>query len=549
MFKKSASQMLALFLSVCSVSAFAAGAQASRYTVLAWNDLGMHCMDADYSVFSILPPYNNLHAQVVDNKTGNILGPGVATLTYKAIADPSGSKNSYSKGKTNFWRYVKPLFGKRPPKNKGLTGNWAPSDIPRKLAFDYQTRQFVAEGIPITPYDDNKKKKTYPLVKVVARGKTGKWLGSAKVVLPVSDEMSCAACHASRKRGTGAQKAAKPKAGWVRDRNPERDYRRNVLRLHDEKDLKKRAFKRALAANGYKSAGLLATADAGKPILCAACHSSNALPGTGVGGIAPLTQAMHSGHATVINPANGLALDDSKNRSACYQCHPGSQTKCLRGAMGSAKRSNGKRSMQCQSCHGKMSIVGAADREGWLEQPTCQACHYRGKRSRNARLDSGKLKTPSDRRFATNANQPSKGFSLFRFSKGHGDLQCEGCHGATHAVYPSSHRNDNLFARKLQGYKGTIRECQTCHTKVPLTADKGPHGMHTIGQAWVSGHEHYAERNQAGCAYCHGARYRGTSLSVTKVARTFRVEDGRTRRFAAGTRIGCYACHDGPGGD
>ena len=32
-----------------------------NYQVLAWNDLGMHCMDGDdYSVFSILPPYNNL---------------------------------------------------------------------------------------------------------------------------------------------------------------------------------------------------------------------------------------------------------------------------------------------------------------------------------------------------------------------------------------------------------------------------------------------------------------------------------------------------------
>nr|HQC73237.1 hypothetical protein [Candidatus Competibacteraceae bacterium] len=34
---------------------------ATKFSVVAWNDLGMHCMDADYSVFSILPPYNNLH--------------------------------------------------------------------------------------------------------------------------------------------------------------------------------------------------------------------------------------------------------------------------------------------------------------------------------------------------------------------------------------------------------------------------------------------------------------------------------------------------------
>jgi hypothetical protein len=38
-------------------SVAAGGAQ---YALLAWNDLGMHCMDRDFSIFSILPPYNNL---------------------------------------------------------------------------------------------------------------------------------------------------------------------------------------------------------------------------------------------------------------------------------------------------------------------------------------------------------------------------------------------------------------------------------------------------------------------------------------------------------
>jgi hypothetical protein len=37
-----------------------------NYTLVAWNDLGMHCVDGkDYSVFSILPPYNNLHAHLI----------------------------------------------------------------------------------------------------------------------------------------------------------------------------------------------------------------------------------------------------------------------------------------------------------------------------------------------------------------------------------------------------------------------------------------------------------------------------------------------------
>ena len=30
------------------------------YTLVGWNNLGMHCMDSDYSVFSILPPFNTI---------------------------------------------------------------------------------------------------------------------------------------------------------------------------------------------------------------------------------------------------------------------------------------------------------------------------------------------------------------------------------------------------------------------------------------------------------------------------------------------------------
>ena len=41
---------------------------AEEWQVIGWNDLGMHCMDGtDFSVFSILPPFNTIHAQVIHN--------------------------------------------------------------------------------------------------------------------------------------------------------------------------------------------------------------------------------------------------------------------------------------------------------------------------------------------------------------------------------------------------------------------------------------------------------------------------------------------------
>lgn len=514
----------------------------ASHTLLAWNDLGMHCMDGDYSVFSILPPYNTLHAQLVNSSTNKLVTSGV-TLSYEAMADADGSINSISSSKTNFWQYAKHFFGADLPADVGLAGNPTASLTPAPLSFAAGSGMFQAEGIPITPYDDTMRKNPYPMVKVVARDASGKQLAQARVVLPVSDEMSCAACHAAN-----AGDAAKPQAGWLSDGNPEREYKKNILRLHDEKQAANPAYAQALKDKGYNAAGLLATADAGKPILCAACHASNALPGTGVAGVKPLTEAIHKHHAMVKDPTSGQPLDSITNRSACYQCHPGSETKCLRGVMGNAVLADGKAAIDCQGCHGTMSNVGRTGRVGWLDQPDCQACHHDGKRELAAVTSGGLLKKWLDTRYATNANVPANGFNLYRFSKGHGGLQCEACHGATHAEYPSSHRNDNVLAKDVQGREGSIGECTACHKNVPLTANKGPHGMHTVGNAWVSKHGDYAEQGTAACAYCHGADYRGSALSTVKTARSFSAE-GKTVSYAPGQKVTCYDCHNGPKGE
>jgi hypothetical protein len=514
----------------------------SGYTLLAWNDLGMHCMDGDYSVFAILPPFNNLRAQLVNNTSTQVVTQGVS-LSYEAMADPDGSINSRSGNKSNFWQYAKALFGVEPAPETGLTGNMMASSAPQPMGYNATDKMFLAEGIPITPYDDTGKFNPYPLVKVVARDTTGRVLAQARVVLPVSDEMSCASCHAS-----GSSADAMPNAGWVNQLNRERDFKMNVLRLHDEKQLGKAAYTSALQAKGYSASGLLATVNQGKPILCATCHASNALPGTGIAGVKPLTEAIHGHHAQVKDANTGVPLGSITNRSACYQCHPGSETKCLRGAMGDAVDANGNATMDCQACHGSMSNVGRAGRVGWLDQPNCQACHHDGKRETAAVTSTGILKKWVDTRYASNPNTPAAGFSLFRMSKGHGGLQCEACHGPTHAEYPSSHQNDNLLSLDVQGRKGTIGECTACHKSVPITANGGPHGMHTIGSAWVSKHGDYAENNATACAYCHGADYRGGVLSTVKTARSFNA-DGRTVNYTAGQKVGCYDCHNGPSGD
>ena len=51
------------------------GSIAANYTILAANDLGMHCADQDFRIFSILPPYNVLNAQVLMKGSGLQIPP------------------------------------------------------------------------------------------------------------------------------------------------------------------------------------------------------------------------------------------------------------------------------------------------------------------------------------------------------------------------------------------------------------------------------------------------------------------------------------------
>ncbi len=521
-----------------------------KYVLTAWNDLGMHCMDGnDYSVFSVLPPYNNLHAQVKD-KNGDLVTSGII-LTYESALgsdnkwNTTSTETSNGMTKTNFWDYVIDLFGVNLSEDVGLTGNPMASTTPVAMTFNTAHQWWEAEGIPMTPYNDDGSKNYYPLVKVKAKDASGNLLVEVETVLPVSDEMDCKRCHSSN-----SGEAAKPNIGWVNDIDQEKDYKYNILRLHDQQHpnaISDHVSELANKGFTYNSEGLESTAKSGTPVLCVACHKSNALPGVGIE-LKPFTQAIHGKHKEIIDPLTNLKLGDSTNRTSCYACHPGAQTECLRGAMGDAKNSDGSSQMQCQSCHGSMEAVGNDNREGWFDQPNCQACHHDGIQEKSA-IDpvTHTLRESVDTRFATNPNTPFTGKSLYRFSKGHGDLQCEACHGSTHAIYPA-HEADNRVSMAIQGHTGTIAECSACHTSVPRTVTGGPHGLHPIGQSWVRDHQNEAERHPAQCKTCHGSDYRGSMLSKTFTDRSFSTEWGQ-KTFAKGHQVSCYDCHNGPDGD
>ena len=523
----------------------------ANYKLVGWNDLGMHCFDGkDYSVFAVLPPYNTIHAHLMDSAGNLIKSPSGYTVTYQAINDPlTNSLNTSSKLKTNFWQFAAALgFGALAP-DVGLKGYAMPGagNTPQAMNFSSADNTWLAEGIPLMPYPDSGTTPNYfPMMRLVAKNSSGTVVATTDIVLPTSDEMSCAVCHSS----TSISNAARPAAGWVNNSDQAKDTKLNILRKHDDRFQSSARFQAAAPLFGYSTAGLETTV-ANKPVLCAACHASNALGLAGVTGIPPLTTSMHSLHSSVVNPNSGQTMASETTRESCYLCHPGPNTQCLRGAMGVLKTSTGANQIECQSCHGSISTVAAAGRQGWLDEPACQSCHTGTATSNNGQLvydsvfSSGTtVRAAVDQTFATNPNTPAGGLSLYRFSSGHGGLQCEACHNSTHAEYATPISNDNVQSLNLQGHVGMIAECSSCHNTVPSTTTGGPHGLHPIGPAWVSQHEHVAESGgTAACQSCHGTDYRGTILSKTQADRTM-----AGRSFPRGTVIGCYSCHNGPHG-
>jgi hypothetical protein len=224
------------------------------YMLFSWNDLGMHCYNFNFQDLAVLPPYNNLWAQVV--KCGDprqIVTTGIRVQ----YAFPD---NKTSSNKSNFWTYAAQLFGVNLPDNVGLKGKGLAG------VMDAGMGAFKAEGIPLTEFSDSAPSvpAPYQLANVVAYEiATDRQVASLTVVTPVSTEMHCDNCHASGKQPGGSQ--------------PRTEL--NILAYHDNEE----------GTHPLNS----------RPVLCANCHSSNALGKPGVSGVPSLSKAMHARHTGV----------------------------------------------------------------------------------------------------------------------------------------------------------------------------------------------------------------------------------------------------------
>jgi len=608
------------------------GSGGTNHTVVAFNDLGMHCADLGSQPFSILPLFNVLNAQVIEKGTTGANGPRILKSTdrielqYSAASNPNDpvgpdSINSTSQNypvgasadqaiirKSDFWDAVGPmgetvvalLFpGLNPPPDEGLQtihnsdhGRRMPGfldpfadNTPQLFSvFEPEFQRFTAEGIPMTSIDDQGRPNSYPLMRVQAVDAVSKAvLSTIDAVVPVSTEVDCRDCHTNGE--VGADSDARSETGdnfYAAPDSPSRvdvenAAKQNILRRHD--------LNRGT------------TLEADSPVLCASCHASAALSGVGGppgdDGVSTMSEAMHGFHGQLkVNAATGalirfadgnpdldpvsageaplIAVTDGAGdkipmEKNCFLCHPGKATQCFRGAMFTAGQ-------QCADCHGGMLATGGVfdgdfDHNGvlrqrlpWQDEPRCESCHVG-----DAADPQGSAKPfavaydPADPAatplLADNPRFAEEPGTLYRNSRGHGGVACEGCHGSPHAIWPLADpdANDNVTAMQLQGHAGTVPECSTCHElrSFPTGTLDGPHGMHPVNDpVWIKAkgdkyHEDYVwQGGKDQCAACHGADHKGTRLSRVPVDRVLRDEDGVVRaRVSAGTEISCGLCH------
>lgn len=284
--------------------------------VIAYNDLGMHCMNQDFSEICILPPYNTMRATVIDRSSEDprILTSGI-TVEYSIPG------NTVSHTKTNFWDFAQGLFGVNLPLDVGLAGNGLSGSMGVTPDKDW-----MAVGIPVTQVTDDGVNDSYQLAQVVVR-QNGVIKDTTRAVIPVSWEIRCDNCH-------------KPKQGV--------SVAMDILQKHDK-----------LHATDLVHQ---------TPVLCASCHADPALGTTGTPGVPSMSSAMHLSHAKRpmsknLNGTIGSAVN------TCYNCHPGNQTQCLRDVHYAA-------GMTCVTCHGGMKAVGNPARAPWADEPRCGSCHH-----------------------------------------------------------------------------------------------------------------------------------------------------------------------------
>ena len=413
----------------------------SGYVLLAWNNLGMHCISDSDQNWILLPPANDLFAQLIKRDyIPEVVTDNVA-IHYEvesAFANPSS--------KVRFWEFAHILFGlpEPLPANVGLGGNGVSGDMRKEES----TGVFEAKLIPVVPYPETGpvEYNPYPLFTISATdATTGELLAQTRVVAPTSTEMGCRNCHG------GPWKV--PGVAGISDETGQ-----DVLTTHDR----------------MSGTNLKARAEAGQPVLCQSCHPDPVLGSGGDmvnhPGLLNLPAALHGLHANYLT---------GREAEACTYCHPNrpdGPTACLRGLHGDvvtctdchgymedhaagllkAEQEQGKPRADALLAHLKMRTVDSLDvvnpRVPWLNQPDCLNCHQ-------------DFEAPSTTDAYNVWTSGPEGLYRIRMDE-LGAVPCIGCHNSPHAVWPADNgygqNRDNIPPLQYMGVAQSMGAGGTC---------------------------------------------------------------------------------------
>ena len=479
-------------------------------------------------------------------------------MTYEAVADPTGSINTTSRGQDELLGVrARPSSASPLAPDQGLAGFDMPgaANAPQAMRFDAGRAPGGSPRASRSRRTDDAGR-TQPLPADAPR---------RRATRPGTCSRRPTSCCRSRRDGlprlprapARARPRARPRAGST-TRTPARLPAQHPAPARRAPRRARRTPSTRSAA-GYDPAGLDATAAGGASVLCARCHASNALPGATSFDLGALTHVVHAAHASVIDPVTGISLDADEQPLRLLPLPSRLDDPLPARRDGSAVAADGTLAMQCQSCHGAHGRRSAPPTAtGWLDEPSCQSCHtgtatHNNGQIRYTTVFDGTGGAPRGRRRRPSRptpDTPAPGLSLYRFSTGHGGLAVRGLPRLDPRRVPELPRQRQPAERRAPGPRGHARRvhglprdaCPTRRRRPPRHAPD----RRGLGREHGDRVENGGQRAPAAPATAPTTAAR--ELSDALGDRSFTGELGH-RSFFRGARVTCYACHAGPGSD
>jgi len=168
-------------------------ATSSAFIVVAWNDLGMHCLNPSYDTAVILPPYNTVWAQVIKRANPPQVVTTGLTVSYRLINNSTSQKGLF----TQFWTYAQQLFGVTPAVDKGLNLEAGGPSNGLSGTMVAKGDHFQVNGIPVVPYEDGSAvRNPYQVAEITVKDASGAVVAQTRATVPTSEEINCGKCHA-----------------------------------------------------------------------------------------------------------------------------------------------------------------------------------------------------------------------------------------------------------------------------------------------------------------------------------------------------------------